>query len=292
MKLLKELSEAFGPTGYESEIGSVLAEAMEKCGFIVKTDSLGSVICHKEGTGKRLMLSAFMDEPGFIVTDADGKGILSMRGEGLGEGECAAVRFASGACALMKNEKGKLMADAGEQTKEDALKSYPIGTYAVFDEPCRCRGDFAVGKALSSRAGAAALLLASTEISTERDLYVVFAAQHLSDSRGAQAAACIEPDEILCLGSVEGRGGVFFSAMEKGFVADEGIKRAILEIDPSLKISVTDTKDSDAPALSRLGARTGAVLIGVGEKGAATESLLTADILRAARTVKKFAERI
>lgn len=292
MTLLKELSEAFGPSGYESEVSEIIADSMKKAGFYVKYDSLGNVICKKAGAGKTLMLSAFFDEPGFIVTDAYPDGTLSVREAGgtLGDG-AKRVRFESGRIGLLKKENGKLKVDAGEKSKEEALKSFPIGSYAVFDSPYYSSGGFAVGKALSSRAAAAALIKAAEELSAECSLYVVFTSQHLSGSRGAAAAAEIGADEVLAVGSVSGRGGVYLSAMDKKCIADEAVKEALLEIDPELKISVTDTVDSDAGALSRLGAKAGAILLGVGEKGAETESVSLSDIEKAALIIKKFAER-
>ena len=53
MKILKELSEAFSPSGFEEAAGSIIAAEMEKAGFTVSTDVLGSVLCHERGHGQK-----------------------------------------------------------------------------------------------------------------------------------------------------------------------------------------------------------------------------------------------
>ena len=161
MKILKELSEAFSPSGFEEAAGSIIAAEMEKAGFTVSTDVLGSVLCHKEGTGKKLLLTAFFDEPGFMVTDAEEDGTLCLRPTG-GESVDGDVRVVteSGRVGTLKKEGNKFTAFIGEGTKEAALITAPIGSYLVFYSALK-EGEVLEGKALSSRSGAAALIAAA-----------------------------------------------------------------------------------------------------------------------------------
>ena len=75
--MLKKVLQAFGPSGNEEKVASVLAEEIRPYCDEVYTDALGNLIAHKKGTsGKKLMLSAHMDQIGFIVVDIDENGFL------------------------------------------------------------------------------------------------------------------------------------------------------------------------------------------------------------------------
>jgi putative aminopeptidase FrvX len=70
IELLKELSSAFGPPGNEEDVAAILKKELEELADETRIDKLGNVFfCHegKEGNPK-IMLSAHMDEIGFIVT--------------------------------------------------------------------------------------------------------------------------------------------------------------------------------------------------------------------------------
>jgi endoglucanase len=66
--LLKELTEAFGPSGFEAEPAAIMRRELGKAGTISR-DGLGSVICTINGRSERprVMVSAHMDEVGFLV---------------------------------------------------------------------------------------------------------------------------------------------------------------------------------------------------------------------------------
>lgn len=67
-KLLRELTEAFGPSGFESEAANVVARELALAGEVTR-DGLGSVVCRLPGGEERprVMVSAHMDEIGFMV---------------------------------------------------------------------------------------------------------------------------------------------------------------------------------------------------------------------------------
>ena len=68
--LLKELTEAFGPPGHESEIAGILKKHLRGLGT-VSQDRLGSVICRQNGKAAepRIMMAGHMDEVGFMVRE-------------------------------------------------------------------------------------------------------------------------------------------------------------------------------------------------------------------------------
>jgi putative aminopeptidase FrvX len=67
-QLLKELTEAFGPSGFETESANIVARELATVGEVAR-DGLGSVVCCAKGKSERprVMVSAHMDEVGFIV---------------------------------------------------------------------------------------------------------------------------------------------------------------------------------------------------------------------------------
>jgi endoglucanase len=75
IQLFKELTDAFGPSGYETEVAGIMKKNFSGCGS-VKMDKLGSVICTQEGDGPKIMFAAHMDEIGFIVQSITKEGYL------------------------------------------------------------------------------------------------------------------------------------------------------------------------------------------------------------------------
>ncbi len=77
MALLKNLSESFGPTGFESETAGIVADYAAKLRAAVEYDKMGSVLFSKKGKeNPRVLLAAHMDEVGFIVTAIEESGFL------------------------------------------------------------------------------------------------------------------------------------------------------------------------------------------------------------------------
>lgn len=78
MELLKKLTEAFGPSGYEDEIREIVKAELTPLCDKVWENRMGSVIgfkkgCGKEGERKKIMLAAHIDEIGFVVNHIDKK---------------------------------------------------------------------------------------------------------------------------------------------------------------------------------------------------------------------------
>lgn len=76
-KLLKELTEITGISGYEKDVAKAIERHMRPISK-VSYDRLGSVICHKDGKAKapRVMLAAHMDEVGFLVKQITKEGYI------------------------------------------------------------------------------------------------------------------------------------------------------------------------------------------------------------------------
>ncbi len=81
MELLKQFSEAPGPSGYEQPVAAVVQDAWEPYTDTLRVDRVGSVIGVKHGRGpeprRRLLLAAHIDEIGLMV-----KQIVTHNGNG------------------------------------------------------------------------------------------------------------------------------------------------------------------------------------------------------------------
>jgi endoglucanase len=76
-KLLKELTEITGISGYEGDVAKAIETHLKPIARI-SYDRLGSVICRKDGAAKspRVMLAAHMDEVGFLVKQVTKEGFI------------------------------------------------------------------------------------------------------------------------------------------------------------------------------------------------------------------------
>lgn len=76
-EFLRELTESFGPSGFESEPAAIMARELEQAGAVTR-DGLGSVVCAVKGGSEspRVTVSAHMDEVGFMVKTVTGVGYL------------------------------------------------------------------------------------------------------------------------------------------------------------------------------------------------------------------------
>jgi endoglucanase len=71
MELLRRLSEAAGIPGHEGEVRSLVEKALKGHVDEVRTDALGNLIAHRKGKGPIVVVSAHMDEIGFLVSFVD-----------------------------------------------------------------------------------------------------------------------------------------------------------------------------------------------------------------------------
>ena len=76
-ELMEKLTTAFGPSGYEGQIRDLILQTIKDDVDEYRIDALGNLITRK-GTlgknGKRIMVSAHMDEIGLMVTYVDENG--------------------------------------------------------------------------------------------------------------------------------------------------------------------------------------------------------------------------
>ena len=215
--LVKELAELGAPSGFEDDVRNFIKEKV--CADEIYTDSIGNLICHKKGSGKKVMVCAHMDEVGLITTEITSDGFLKFAALGgietavlcskkvlIGKNKVPGIIGAK-AIHLQKQDDvytpfklKELSIDIGAKNKEAAEKLVSLGEYAVFDGHYTPFGDNLVkSKALDDRVGCAILLELMKE-SYDSDMYFVFTVQEEIGTRGAKVAAhAIMPDIALVI---------------------------------------------------------------------------------------------
>jgi len=135
--LLEKLISAFGVSGYEKDIRSVIREEIKELADEITVDALGNLIVYKSGVGKnkkKIMASAHMDEIGFQVVKIEDKGNIRVRALGgipvIGT-SMNRVKFRNGIIGLVAStikekelttDTKKLYIDIGASSKEEAEK--------------------------------------------------------------------------------------------------------------------------------------------------------------------------
>lgn len=78
-KLLAELTNAPGPSGYEEPVAKIMVRELKPYVNRIRFDGLGSVIARQGTSGPRIMLDAHMDELGGMIRRVTPQGFLSMQ---------------------------------------------------------------------------------------------------------------------------------------------------------------------------------------------------------------------
>jgi tetrahedral aminopeptidase len=213
-KLLQQLTEAYGPSGYEDNIRAIVRAEVEALADEINVDALGNLIAHKKpvkqnSDTKRVMIAAHMDEIGLIVSHVDEQGFVRFSQIGTLFRRYvpgSRVRFLNGIQGVIGYDRldnlndvpalDKVFIDVGATNRKDC--PVRIGDVAAFERPYIEMGNRLVAKSLDDRVGVLAAietLRALQGKSTPHDLYFVFTTQEEVGTRGAQTSAySIDPD--------------------------------------------------------------------------------------------------
>lgn len=214
--LKKLLPERPSISGDEQGIAAILRGMMEPLCDSVTTDAAGNLICFKKGSAsapRRVMLTAHMDEIGFLVTYIEENGYLRVAPIGGIDATAAAfgeVVFANGTRGVIvptadapKKSRPKpeeLVVDIGADSRRAAEKKVAVGdALALPAHLTRLSGKRVVGRPLDNRAGCAVLAeIAARLTAPADDIYYVFTVQEEVGCRGAAPAAfAVNPDVAL-----------------------------------------------------------------------------------------------
>jgi len=216
-ELIKQLTAAYGPSGRETEVAAVIEKLLKGKADSIRRDALGNLICEKKGTaknGRRIMLSAHMDQIGMVVTHVEKEGFLRVSNVGglmINNLRTRRVRFQNGVQGVLAEQPLKpgensslrtCYIDIGAKDEAEALKLIRLGDVAVFAEPC-----FEIGKhrlaapAMDDRSACALLVSVMQALPACKNTVVaVFSTQEEVGTRGAQTAAySVAPDEGIAL---------------------------------------------------------------------------------------------
>jgi len=226
IELLGKLSNAFGPSGSEEDVAEILKKELEGHADETRVDKLGNIFFYNNGKDgySKIMLSAHMDEIGFIVTFIEQDGFL--RFDTLG-GITSNIML--GQRILLRGDKGYLKGIIGtkpphimtveEQNKvipkEDLFidigadsikqaeeKGADVGVMGVFDvDFTDLGGGYFRGKSFDDRAGCAVLAEVFRSMKdSPYNLVAVGSVQEELGIRGARTAAWqVDPDYGLAL---------------------------------------------------------------------------------------------
>lgn len=217
LKTFTHLQSVARPSGFESPCAQAIAELAGPHCDEVKIDTMGNVICHKKGPGKRLMMAAHMDVIGLIITHIDKKGFLRFGALGgfvpyrligarmkLENGMGGSVWCDEKAMEEKKLEDitlNDLYLDIGAESEESARKLVQVGDVAVYEGDPQQVGQMLLAPYCDDLIACAALLSAMSQVEkSENDLYFVFTVQEEVGLRGAATAAyAIDPDFGVCM---------------------------------------------------------------------------------------------
>ena len=224
-RLLAELSNADGVSGFEGSVRKILEREMRAAGLEVSTDGLGSIIGVLRGPvdGPRIMLAAHMDEVGAIVRYVTPDGMVKFQPLGgwldqamvdqrwtilTAKGPVPAISGLKSTHVTPQEERGRvtpredIFLDVGATSKDEAesLGIRPgdaIAPASSFESVDHGRY---VGKALDDRVGCVMLLetmrrLKEQDIKLPSTIYFVGTVQEEVGLRGAHTAvAAVNPD--------------------------------------------------------------------------------------------------
>jgi endoglucanase len=297
-ELIRELVEAYGPSGHEDIVREVIKGKIEDKVDKIRTDSLGNLIALKKGkdSSKKVMLAAHMDEIGLIATHIDDNGFVRFSNVGgisphmllgtrvLFNGETVGVIDKEGKLDdISKLKHEKLYADIGATSKEEAEAKVKVGDTASYYRQMDDLGDRIVSKAIDDRIGCVVLLETLNRLKNKPtyDTYFVFTVQEEVGLRGAQTSSFgVNPDlgiavDVTLTGDMPeaqrmevGLGkGPAIKIKDNSVLVHPQVKNLMIDIAEEnnipyqLEVLVAGGTDAGAIHLTREGIRSGALSI-------------------------------
>lgn len=293
--LLKDILNTFSPSGEEDDIRAFLKNEVKDYVDEIIEDNMGNLIAIKKGkNNKKIMLSAHMDQIGFMVTYIDKKGFIRFTNIGginpfvsLGQ----RVIFKNKLVGVIGSEPvkdknkmslDKMYVDIGASTKEEAEELVSIGDSFIYHSEPIMDEKKIVSQCLDDKIGCYILLETLKNIKdNENELYFVFSTQEEVGLRGAKTSAYrIDPDygfaiDVTMTGdtpkahkmSVELNKGVAIKARDNSIIINPKVKNYMVDIAKEnnipYQIEVLEFGGTDAGAihLNKSGVLAGAISI-------------------------------
>ncbi|MGN1416524.1 MAG: M42 family metallopeptidase [Oscillospiraceae bacterium] len=303
-KIFRELCGINGASGGEKKVRDYILDKISGCCDSITVNPLGCIIAGKKGrkpAKSKVMISAHMDEVGFIITDIRSDGTLSFAAVGGIDADVCAGRQVTvngldgviGTVAVhnLSDENRKhpvsfddLYIDIGADSREEAEENVSRGDYAHFVCGYEVSEDgFVTAKAIDDRAGCAMMIDMILNEALEHDCVFTFVTQEEVGLRGSRTAAfAVEPDFAIVLEATTaadiplsegdkkccfcGKGAVI-SYMDRSTIYDRELYdtanklAAENNINCQTKLVVAGGNDSGAIHITRGGIRTAAISV-------------------------------
>ena len=300
MELLKKLCKAYAISGDENSVRQIiLGEISGYADYHI--DNLGNIIVFKKGKSSpvnKLMISAHMDEVGFIVTDITDGGLLKFD-------EVGGVdrRVLPGRTVLVNNsvhgvigvkpvhlcdkeeqsripKYSDMYIDIGAENRKEAESVVSLGDSVAFDSIYRENDNGIFSKALDDRVGCR-IMIDMIQSELEYDMYFAFVVQEEVGLNGAKVAAySVNPDFSIVLEATTAADvpdvknevcrvgdGAVIGYMDRRTIYDKGLIKKAQQISAEhniplqFKRAVAGGNDAGAIHSSRGGVRTLAVSV-------------------------------
>ncbi|WP_124727797.1 M42 family metallopeptidase [Staphylospora marina] len=229
MRRLMELAEAPGVPGAEDEVRQIMRSEMDKLGFPVMYDRLGSIFAEKKGETEhpRILLAGHLDEVGFMVSEITRSGMLRFTPLGgwwsqvllaqrvtviSGKKRFRGVIGCKPPHVLTPEERNRLVpiremfidvgAESDEQVKEWGIRVgdpvVPVCPFEIMPD-----GDTILAKALDNRVGCWLALEILSRLRMEKHPNTVIAGATVQEEVGLRGASTsswvVEPEVAFAL---------------------------------------------------------------------------------------------
>lgn len=207
-KLLEDIVKVYGPSSREDLAREFIKNEISGHVDNIDVDPLGNLIAHKKGDGKKIMVSAHMDQIGLMVIDIDEKGFIRFTNVGgispftslhqtvIFENGTKGFIDAEPMDNISKLKLENMFIDIGASSKEEAEKQVSIGDICIYMADYIETDKTVTTAYLDDRVGCFIAIEALKEIKNPKnDLYFVFSVQEEVGLRGAKTAAyTVDPD--------------------------------------------------------------------------------------------------
>jgi endoglucanase len=229
-QLLKDLTEAYGVSGYEAPVRAIVRQYMQSLGELSQ-DKIGSVICCKPGSSAapKVMLAGHMDEIGFMVKYITKEGFIKFIPLGgwfdqVLLGQRVVIQTMLGEVVGVIGAKPPHLLPAEERTKVVTKREMYIDIGAVSQEeveaagvrpgdPILPRADFVplanhktyLSKAFDDRVGTALVVSALRSLQADEHPNTVYGVATVMEEVGVRGATTsvrsVDPDVAIILES-------------------------------------------------------------------------------------------
>lgn len=298
-RLLKELCLTNGISGDEGAVRELILAEIKPYADEITVDPLGSIIAFKKGRSRakhRLLISAHMDEVGFIVTYITEDGYIKFDEVGgidrrvvLGDRVVIGENKINGVVGikpvhLCKGDEAEnipkyeeMYIDIGADSRQEAEKYVSPGDSICFESFYQNNGETVISKAIDDRAGCC-MMIEMIKSDLPYDMFFSFAVQEEVGLRGSKATAYrINPDFAIVLEATAAADipgvedskqvcilhkGAVVSFMDKRTIYDKGLINKVFDCAEKsgfklqYKKAVAGGNDSGSIQCSRGGVRT------------------------------------